>query len=214
MSYKIILSPADGEIVEKKSRFIGAIIPIKSEQEALDFIAAKKKQYYDARHNCYAYVLGENYELMRQSDDGEPAQTAGKPMLDCLVAEGIHDVCVVVTRYFGGVLLGTGGLVRAYTGAVQETLGNADILEPQEGFLCEVRCDYNDLGKLQYLFGEEDIRIYDSVYEADVLLMVAIPVEKIDKCKSAIADKTGGKSLLEVGDRVLFGFVNGNLKTF
>ena len=117
--YKIIYQGGEGEIVEKKSRFIASCIPVKSEEEALGFIESVRKKYWDARHHCYAYVLGERNELMRCSDDGEPQGTAGKPMLDVLLGAGVHDALVIVTRYFGGVLLGTGGLVRAYSGAAR-----------------------------------------------------------------------------------------------
>ena len=115
--YKIAYEGGQGEIVEKKSRFIATIRPVKTEEEALSFIAEMKKKYWDASHNCSAYVIGERNEIQRCSDDGEPGQTAGRPMLDVLLGEEIHDVCAVVTRYFGGTLLGTGGLVRAYTTA-------------------------------------------------------------------------------------------------
>ena len=119
---KIVLEGGTGEVVEKKSRFIAQVFPIETEDEALDVLASVRKKHYDARHNCFAYVLGEKNETERCSDDGEPAQTAGRPMLDVLLGEEIRNVCVVVTRYFGGTLLGTGGLVRAYSAAVKEGL--------------------------------------------------------------------------------------------
>ncbi len=110
---KILYSGGQGELVEKKSRFIATVRPVSNEEEALAFIEEMRKQYWDARHNCFAYVIGERNELARFSDDGEPGGTAGKPMLDVLLGEGLHNTAVVVTRYFGGTLLGTGGLVRA-----------------------------------------------------------------------------------------------------
>ena len=126
-NYKIIYKEGTGELVEKKSRFIAQIRPVKSEEEALAFVEETRKKYWDARHNCYAYIIkGEGATpTARCSDDGEPSQTAGKPMLDVLMGEELIDVCAVVTRYFGGTLLGTGGLVRAYSGAVKEGLANA-----------------------------------------------------------------------------------------
>ena len=111
---KTVYAGGEGEIVEKKSRFIATVRPVSSEEEAVAFINEMKKKYWDARHNCSAFVIGDRQEISRCSDDGEPAQTAGRPMLDVLLKEEIHNVCVVVTRYFGGTLLGTGGLVRAY----------------------------------------------------------------------------------------------------
>ena len=118
--YRTVLGHGESEIVEKKSRFLAEVSHIDTEEEALEFIEKIRKKHYNATHHCYAYVLGERFELQRFSDDGEPGGTAGKPMLDVLTGEGIHDTVVVVTRYFGGTLLGTGGLVRAYSGAAKE----------------------------------------------------------------------------------------------
>ena len=145
----------EGEIIEKKSRFICTVRPVETEEEAVAFIAEMKKKYWDARHNCSAFVLGDRQELTRCSDDGEPAGTAGRPMLEVLLGRGIHNAAVVVTRYFGGVLLGTGGLVRAYQSAVQAGLDASYIMERREGRKLTVGTDYNGVGKLQYLFGKE-----------------------------------------------------------
>ena len=122
-NYKTIYAGGEGEITEKKSRFIATVRLVEKEEDALAFIEEMKKKYWDARHNCYAYSIGEHREFTRCSDDGEPSGTAGRPMLDVILGEDIYNVAVVVTRYFGGVLLGTGGLVRAYSGAVQADLG-------------------------------------------------------------------------------------------
>ena len=119
LPYKILLKGGEGEIVEKKSRFIATLFPVHSEEEAAAFIESMKKKYWDARHNCSAFVLGERAQVTRCSDDGEPSGTAGKPMLEVLLGAEVRNAAVVVTRYFGGTLLGTGGLVRAYTQAVQ-----------------------------------------------------------------------------------------------
>ena len=144
---KTVYIGGEGEIVEKKSRFIATVRPVASEEEAVAFIAEMKKKYWDARHNCSAFVIGDRQELSRCSDDGEPAQTAGRPMLDVLLREEIHNVAVVVTRYFGGVLLGTGGLVRAYQGAVQAGLASSTIIDKKEGIQLTVGTDYTGLGK-------------------------------------------------------------------
>ena len=125
---KAVYQGGEGEIIEKKSRFLATVRPVESEEEAERFIAEMKKKYWDARHNCSAFVIGGNQEVTRCSDDGEPSQTAGRPMLDVLLREGIHNTAVVVTRYFGGVLLGTGGLVRAYQKAAQAGLANSIII--------------------------------------------------------------------------------------
>ena len=129
--YRVVYEGGEGEIVEKKSRFIATVRPIETEEEAVAFVNEMKKKYWDARHNCSAFVIGSRQEVTRCSDDGEPAQTAGRPMLDVLLREGITNVAVVVTRYFGGVLLGTGGLVRAYQSATQAGLAASKIIEKQ-----------------------------------------------------------------------------------
>lgn len=132
-NYKVVYKGGSGEIVEKKSRFIATVQPVESEEEAVSFIHAVKKQYWDASHNCSAFTIGRNHELTRCSDDGEPSQTAGRPMLDVLLREDIHNAAVVVTRYFGGTLLGTGGLVRAYQKCTQEGLAGAVVIENKTG---------------------------------------------------------------------------------
>ena len=151
---KILYEGGEGEIVEKKSRFIATVRPVETEEEALAFIAEMKKKYWNATHNCSAFVIGENQNLQRCSDDGEPQGTAGRPMLDVLLGEEIHNLAVVVTRYFGGTLLGTGGLVRAYSKAVQEGLKHCVIIEKQQGFLLKMNTDYNGVGKIQYILGK------------------------------------------------------------
>ena len=131
--YRILYEGGEGEVVEKKSRFIASTKPVSSEEEAMAFVEEIRKKYWDARHHCYAYVIGNRGQLCRCSDDGEPAQTAGRPMLDVLLGEEIRNVCVVVTRYFGGTLLGTGGLVRAYSAAVKEGLKESVTVKKQLG---------------------------------------------------------------------------------
>lgn len=202
---KVVYTGGCGEIVEKKSRFIATIKPVVSEQEALDFIGAKKKEYWDARHNCYAYIIGKNQELMRCSDDGEPAQTAGRPMLDVLLREEIYNVVVVVTRYFGGVLLGTGGLVRAYQGAVKAGLENCVLLEESQGYPLTVTTDYNGYGKIEYVLRERDIVIQDTQFGQEVQIFVTVPIEEREALTKEIADKTSGDAGLIWGDLVSFG---------
>ena len=141
--YRVLLKEAQGEIEEKKSRFICVVRPVHSEQEAAAFIEEVKKKYWDARHNCSAFVLGNRQELTRCSDDGEPGGTAGRPMLEVLLGEGLCDVAAVVTRYFGGTLLGTGGLVRAYSGAVKEALAYAETGTMRYGMKLLIETDYN-----------------------------------------------------------------------
>lgn len=192
-SYKIVYKGGEGEIVEKKSRFIAYVKPVDTEEEANDFIESIKKKNWDARHNCSAVVIGENNEFSRCSDDGEPASTAGKPMLEVLINEGIHNAAVVVTRYFGGVLLGTGGLVRAYQGAVKEGLAASVIVEKQKGAKYKITTDYNGIGKLQYIIASLDIFTINTEYteNVDIEVMVNSSMEKefVDK----VVEGTNGK---------------------
>ena len=162
--YKTIYRPGEGEITEKKSRFIASVQKAGTETEALAFIEAVKKKYWNARHNCYAYIIGERQELVRCSDDGEPGGTAGRPMLDVLLGAGLTNVVVVVTRYFGGVLLGTGGLVRAYSQAVQEGLANSIVIEKIWGTILNIKTDYTGLGKIQYILAQEEIPVLQTEY--------------------------------------------------
>jgi uncharacterized YigZ family protein len=205
---RIIYEDGEGEIVEKKSRFIATVRSIQTEEEATAFINEMKKKYWDARHNCSAFVIGDRQELTRCSDDGEPAQTAGRPMLDVLLKEGITNAAVVVTRYFGGVLLGTGGLVRAYQAAVHAGLDNCRILEKKSGLLLFVRTDYNGVGKLQYLFGQQQIAVVNSEYGADVTFEVLIPSEQKNAMEKAITEATNGSAALTWGDEVAYGILD------
>lgn len=209
---KILYKGGSGEIVEKKSRFIATLEKIETEEEALAFIARMKKQYWDARHNCYAFVAGSNQELQRCSDDGEPNGTAGRPMLDVLLKEDMHNLVVVVTRYFGGTLLGTGGLVRAYQKAVQEGLKNSIIIEKMQGRTLVIGTDYNNVGKIQYILAQQEITIMDSAYTDKVELKVMVPVERLDGLKDAITEGTNGTANFETGELVEFAVVEGNVE--
>lgn len=192
-SIKILYQGGSGELEEKKSRFIADTLPISSQEEALAFIEQIKKKYWDARHHCYAYVLGDRHEIQRFSDDGEPGGTAGKPMLDVLLGEDIHNLVVVVTRYFGGTLLGTGGLVRAYSGAAKAGLANSVILEKQQGRLLLLQTNYSDLGKVQYLLLGNSIPILSEDYGADVTFEILIPLELEKNITEQLVDNTGGR---------------------
>lgn len=193
-----------GELVEKKSRFIATVRPVETEEEAVTFINETKKKYWDARHNCSAFVIGKNQELTRCSDDGEPAGTAGRPMLDVLLKEGIHNTAVVVTRYFGGVLLGTGGLVRAYQGAVQKGLDAAVIVEKFEGQILLITTDYTGLGKIQYLLAQEKITIMDTSYADNVVIKAVIPEECRKDIENKIIEHTNAAVLIEWKEKVTF----------
>ena len=205
---KVVYKGSEGEIIEKKSRFIATVIPVEQEEEALEFIAAMKKKYWNASHNCFAYVIGENYELQRCSDDGEPQGTAGRPMLDVLLGEDIHNMCVVVTRYFGGTLLGTGGLVRAYSGAVKEGLEMSEIVEKHRAYEMMVETDYTGVGKIQYILGQEGITILDSVYTDKVEFQLLVPVAQYDGLVKKITEGTSGGAVIEKGDEIWYGLLN------
>lgn len=203
-----------GEITEKKSRFIATVRPVESEDEAASFINETKKKYWDARHNCSAFVIGKRQELTRCSDDGEPAGTAGRPMLDVLLKENIHNAAVVVTRYFGGVLLGTGGLVRAYQQATKAGLSASEIIEKKDGAVLFIRTDYTGIGRLQYLFAQEKITVMDTAYEADVLVKAVIPENDKKRIEKTIIEQTNGTAKLEWGDEVTFAEYDGEVLLF
>lgn len=210
-SYRFTWQGGTGELIEKKSRFIASVAPVKSEEEAQSFIEQIKKQYWDARHNCTAFTIGSRHQLTRCSDDGEPAGTAGRPMLDVLLKEDIHDTCAVVTRYFGGTLLGTGGLVRAYSGALQEALSNAVILERQRGIRLKIHSDYGDIGKIQYLLGQNQIPLLSSSYTDSVLLEALVPEALFDSFTASITESTAGKASLVKGDSSWYALRDGEV---
>lgn len=212
--YKTIYEGGQGEIVEKKSRFLAEVRLVKSEEEALKFIEEKKKQYWDATHNCYAYVIGERKELMRCSDDGEPQGTAGKPMLDVLLGEDLYNTAVVVTRYFGGTLLGTGGLVRAYSKAVQEGIKESRVITKYHGILTEIGIDYTGVGKLQYLFAKNQIPIIDSQYAEDVKMQILIPAKEEGMIKKAVTEATKARATVTDIKELYFAVSDGEYLLF
>lgn len=196
-AYKIVYKQGEGEIVEKKSRFIAHVYPVTDESQALEFIETCKKQYWDARHNCYAYVIGKKQELQRFSDDGEPSGTAGKPILEVLLGEDLHNTLVIVTRYFGGTLLGTGGLVRAYSAATKAGLENSVITEKCLGKKMLIQTDYNGLGKIQYILAEMDLPILHTEYTDSVEMTALIPVWKLQEFEKRLTEATAGKGIWE-----------------
>ena len=191
---KIVYRGGEGRIEEKKSRFIATVVPVKSEEEALEFIAKMKKKYWDATHNCSAFVIGEGARLQRCSDDGEPQGTAGRPMLDVLLGAKIYDAAVVVTRYFGGTLLGTGGLVRAYSKAAAEGLAACVVLEISHGSILRIRTGYSDYGKIQYLLGTEEIPVLDTEFTDLVELEVILSEDELPRIKNAVTEATGARA--------------------
>lgn len=193
----------------KKSRFICTVAPARSAQEAEAFIADIRKKYWNATHNCPVYVIGNDPPLERCSDDGEPQGTAGRPMLDVIRGAGLHDICAVVTRYFGGTLLGTGGLVRAYSGAVQEGLKNCVILDRMDGEKLTVVTDYTGLGRIQYICAQNNVKIADSRYTDSAQLDLLIPKEDVEKIKAALTEGTSGAARFEKPQPVRYAFLKG-----
>lgn len=209
--YKTIYQGNVGEIIEKKSRFIATVRLVESEEEALAFIEEMRKKYWNATHNCFAYVIGEHREIVRCSDDGEPSGTAGKPMLDVLLGEELYNTAVVVTRYFGGTLLGTGGLVRAYSKAVQEGLAQSQIIEKQYGIILEIGTDYQGLGKIQYIIGENKIPLLDSQYKDMVTLQVLLPMGEKERFVAELIEGTNGRVQIEEKEELYYGVLDGNV---
>lgn len=212
--YRTVYKGGEGEITEKKSRFIATVSPASSEEEALLFIESMRKKYWDARHNCFAYVIGKRGELKRFSDDGEPGGTAGKPILEVITGEGLCNAAIVVTRYFGGTLLGTGGLVRAYTAASKEGLASSVIVTKILGVRLHIMTDYNGLGKIQYILGQRGLKILESVYTDKVELTVLVPVNELSVISNEITEGTSGQAVLEEAGRCYFAEIDGKQPVF
>lgn len=214
LKYKTVYEGKDAEIVEKKSRFIANVKQVHSEEEANEFLESIRKKYWDARHNCFAYVIGERCQIQRCSDDGEPSGTAGKPMLDVLLGEGLHDTMVVVTRYFGGTLLGTGGLVRAYQGATKAGLEASTVIEKCWGQKVKIGTDYTGLGKIQYILAQRGLSVLDTIYTDKVEIEVLIPQEEVGVVKAEITEGTNGQAVIEEGGACYFAEVDKKMLLF
>ena len=202
--YRVLIQGGQGEIVEKKSRFIATVRKVETEQEAAAFIEEMKKKYWDARHNCSAFVIGSRGQLTRCSDDGEPSGTAGRPMLEVLLSEEIRNVAVVVTRYFGGTLLGTGGLVRAYTQAVKAGLAECVTGVMRQGLEICLQTDYNGVGKVLYILGEQGLEPVDSQYGQEVRLTIRIPKDQAERLQKELVEATCGRIVWECKKEVSF----------
>ena len=190
--YKTVKIESSDEFTEKRSRFIGYVKPVKTEAEAMEFINSIRSKHWDARHNVYAYSLREG-NIKRYSDDGEPSGTAGMPVLDVITKNEVYDVCVVVTRYFGGVLLGTGGLVRAYSQGSKIALEAGQVVLMQNCLVCSLTCSYNQYGKISSLIPDNGGVIDDSVFETDVKLSFHIKPDGLPALNKKLADLTSGE---------------------
>lgn len=198
--YKTVRKNAQDQFVEKRSRFIGYACPVQTEQEALDFITSKKSEHWDASHNVYAYILRDG--TMRFSDDGEPQGTAGMPALNVLQKEELTDCVLVVTRYFGGILLGGGGLVRAYSHAAKIAVDAGGIVTRAECSIVKIRCDYTFYGRLASLILEQGGIVEDTAFEDVVTVKMRIPQELEPAFEARLVDLSNGTCRGEITDTV------------
>lgn len=205
MEYLTVQAEGQDEFIEKKSRFIGSCRPVKTEQEALDFIAALKTKYWDASHNVYAYILRES-GVQRFSDDGEPQGTAGIPVMDTLKKSGVTDVVVVATRYFGGILLGGGGLIRAYSHTATIALQAARKVTMRECLLLSASCDYSLYGRVQGVIPECGGVIDDTEFLENVTLRFHLAPEELGAFQKRLADATSGKGIVKEEGKRFFEF--------
>lgn len=195
-SYRIPTGNGASEYVEKRSRFLGLVQPVSSEDEAREIIAACKKQYHDARHNCWCYLIGEN--IVRYSDDGEPQGTAGQPMLNVFQREGVTNVVCVVTRYFGGILLGAGGLTRAYSKGARDALCAAGYAVMGQWAVVSIPCTYAMLERVKLEVAAQDGTVDDTEYGAAIRLTVSLPVERVDALQERLTELSAGSIAVTV----------------
>ncbi|SHI40667.1 uncharacterized protein, YigZ family [Butyrivibrio fibrisolvens DSM 3071] len=203
-SYKIIVEGGNDEIEIKKSRFIGQAFPIESAQEAEEIIKSVEKKYWDARHNCYAYILGSGSEVQRFSDNGEPSGTAGKPILEVLQGAELTNTLIIVTRYFGGTLLGTGGLVRAYTQASQAAIAASKTAVMTYGQKITFSIGYDMVDKIQHTFGQMEIPLNNPVYGADVSYDIIVSAGDVESVKTKITEITSARAVIVEGEKGFF----------
>ncbi len=194
--YKILIEGGCAETELKKSRFIAHLTPVTTEEEAQSFIQDIKKTYYDARHNCYAYIIGRAADKVKYSDDGEPSQTAGLPMFNVLKESGVRNVCVVVTRYFGGTLLGAGPLARMYAEAVKLGLEASKTGIMRYGIEASIESDYGNADKIRRFLEKENISIKDTVYSDKVVLFIRLSFEGYESAKEKITSISNGSAVI------------------
>ena len=205
MEYKTIARRCEARFIEKKSEFIGYLCPVQTEEQAVAFIEEIRAMHRKATHNCYAYILREN-NAARHSDDGEPSGTAGVPIYEVLRKEGLTDVCCVVTRYFGGVLLGAGGLVRAYTKGAKDAVDAAQIKCMAEAVKLAVTVDYGLYGRLAQVFADFDARVEDERFADNVRIVLHIRAENSQKLTDKLVDVCNGAVSVEEIEKLNFDF--------
>lgn len=202
-----VFTPGSAEVVIKKSKFIGETFSVRSEEEVAQTVAKVKKKYYDARHHCYAYCLSDE-NAIRASDDGEPQGTAGRPILDVLLGEGMRYTLVIVTRYFGGTLLGTGGLTRAYHDAAKAVIDETEKLQRLTGVECTVTIGYELIGKLENLLKEKSVNMLDTSYGEKVEFDFVCDQRLAEEIDRKIVEFTSGATGLNISDSKNYGLVN------
>lgn len=198
-NYKSIHKYGRDEIIINKSKFIGSAAPVENEEQAIMFIEGIKKEFKDASHNCYAYIIGENKNIQRYSDDKEPSGTAGMPILNVINQENLVNVVVVVTRYFGGVLLGAGGLARAYTKGCKIALEAGIIVEKKLCYDLSFELDYTLLGKMDNELLKNNFIVKNKEYLEQVVFKLIVKDDEVDKIKEIISEVTSGKTKIHIG---------------
>ncbi len=188
--FRVPYGPAETEFTEKRSRFIGHLLPVETEEQAREFIAQMKKKYYDARHNCWCYLIGS--DLLRYGDDGEPQGTAGQPMLNVFRRENVTNVVCVVTRYFGGILLGAGGLTRAYSKSARDALAAAGVAEMGLWAAAEIPCPYALFERVKGEIATLDGTVDEAEYGADIRLKVSLPAEDTAALQERLTELSAG----------------------
>ena len=187
---KYLFTGGEAEVVIKKSRFIGHSYPVKTAEEAQAIIDANRKKYWDATHNCYAYRIGDR--ILKCSDDGEPSRTAGMPILDVITGRDIHNCLIIVTRYFGGTLLGTGGLVSAYGQGANIALDASEILDFHDGFYVELPCTYEQYGKINYILQQQEVFILNTDFTDIVRLQIYCTEPQFHAVTKAVTEASSG----------------------
>lgn len=210
-NYKSVLKYGRDEIIINKSRFIGTAAPVESEEQAIEFIDEIRKEFKDASHNCYAYVIGENKNIQRYSDDGEPSGTAGMPILNVISQENLVNVAVVVTRYFGGVLLGAGGLARAYTKGCKIALESGIIVDKNLYYDVSFNLDYTLLGKMENELLKNGFTVKNKIYSENVKFNLIVREDETDKIISLINEITSGKAEVNIGQATHYSVKNGKI---
>lgn len=212
--YKIIYSGGTGEITEKKSRFIANVFPVETEEEAFRIIEETRKKYWDARHNCYAFIIGKDPGITKCSDDGEPSGTAGRPLLDVLSGEGICNALIIVTRYFGGTLLGTGGLIRAYSGAAKAGLNASQIVTKEAGKRVTISTNYNSIGKIQYITSQMELAVINTQYTDKAKMELAVPINNTEKLIKKVTEATSGQAVINAESDIYFAVIDKEIVIF